>query len=50
MKLEADEFKKQFRFVDKEKLFMELQSYKSENNLLREENVRHKTRIHQTEV
>ncbi|CAD8114351.1 unnamed protein product [Paramecium sonneborni] len=49
IKLEADDFKRQFKFIDKEKLFMELQNYKIENNNLKEENTKLRTRIQQTE-
>ena len=45
LKAEADDFKRQYKYVDKEKLFMELQHFKMENNQLREDNLRHKTRI-----
>lgn len=50
IKIEADEFKRQFKFIDKEKLFMELQNYKIENNSLKEDNTKLRTRIQQTEV
>ncbi|CAD8089282.1 unnamed protein product [Paramecium primaurelia] len=49
IKLEADDFKRQFKFIDKEKLFMELQNYKIENNYIKEENTKLRTRIQQTE-
>ncbi|CAD8191275.1 unnamed protein product [Paramecium octaurelia] len=49
IKQEADDFKRQFKFIDKEKLFMELQNYKIENNNLKEENTKLRTRIQQTE-
>ncbi|CAD8189296.1 unnamed protein product [Paramecium pentaurelia] len=49
IKSEADDFKRQFKFIDKEKLFMELQNYKIENNNLKEENTKLRTRIQQTE-
>lgn len=45
IKIEADEFKRQFKFIDKEKLFMELQNFKIENNTLKEENTKLRTRI-----
>lgn len=45
IKVEADEFKRQFKFIDKEKLFMELQNFKVENNILKEENTKLRTRI-----
>ncbi|CAK92079.1 unnamed protein product (macronuclear) [Paramecium tetraurelia] len=49
IKQEADDFKRQFKFIDKEKLFMELQNYKIENNNLKEDNTKLRTRIQQTE-
>ncbi|KAM3132664.1 hypothetical protein pb186bvf_015209 [Paramecium bursaria] len=47
LKVEADEFKRQFKFVEKEKLFMELQAFKIEANTVKEENMKLKTRLQQ---